>query len=229
MSRQEIIARYTNVLTRVDQEARAAPSYGGHLRKVKGSLQEELTESILRLAWEEAGGSANRLSIGDRKTYRVHVRPEYVAKQPDELRTYIESRLDDHFYRAQVDKHVFIGGQLVLGIECKAYAENAMLKRILLDFNILKTRHPDLVCCLLQLESMLGGDYSNPLATRFGSPSSHALMSLFPDVQLHIVTLLEGERHPNRPIHRLEFFKEMRVECLDLGIRQVRALLQPFV
>ncbi len=72
---------------------------------------------------------------------------------------------NQHHYWAKVDVHVFVDDNLVLGMECKSYTENAMLKRILVDFRMLKSLHPDLICCLLQMESMLGGGYSDPLAS----------------------------------------------------------------
>lgn len=105
-----------------------------------------------------------------------------------------------------------------------------MLKRILVDFRLLKTSYPDVVCCLLQLESMLGGQYSNPLASpQLGSPSSHTLMSMFPDIDLNIVTLLRGERKVNRPIHKPEFFKPLEIDCLDHAIGALGKMLSPFV
>jgi len=123
-----------------------------------------------------------------------------------------------------------VDGDLVLGVECKAYTENAMLKRILVDFTMLKTLYPDLVCCLLQLESQLGGSYSDPLADpQYGSPRSHTLMSYFPDVTLNVITLLEGERKVKEPIHDADHFKELHPELLDHGIGQLRDLLEPFV
>lgn len=105
-----------------------------------------------------------------------------------------------------------------------------MLKRILVDFSLLKSLHPDLICCLFQLESMLGGQYAHPLAhPQLGSPKSHVLMSFFPNVDLKIITLLEGERKVDRPIHKKPFFKPLTPACVDHAIEQVGELLKPFV
>jgi hypothetical protein len=80
------------------------------------------------------------------------------------------------------------------------------------------------------MESQLGGSFSNPLADpQIGSPSSHTLMSYFPDVTLNIVTLLEGERKIDRPIHQAEHFKELDPRTLDYAIRRFSEMLQPFV
>ena len=54
-------------------------------------------------------------------------------------------------------------------------------------------------------------------------------MSYFPEVSLNIITLLEGERNPARPIHDMQYYKELRPECVDLAIKQLRKLLLPFV
>lgn len=117
-----------------------------------------------------------------------------------------------------------------MGVECKSYAEMAMLKRILVDFWLLKLLHPNLVCCLLQLESMLGGDYSEPLAyPHISGTSAHTVMSYFPDIDLHIITLLEGDRKVNRPIHRAEYFKELIPDSVDNAINRLAQLLTAFV
>ena len=64
-----------------------------------------------------------------------------------------------------------------------------MIKRILVDFHLLKTKVPNLLCYLFQLESQLGGDYSSEVKNPKGSSPTHTLMSYFSDVDLNIVTL----------------------------------------
>ena len=204
-------------------------TYGGIIRAAKGKLVEQMAPHIVRLAWQDCGGNPARLSIDNVRTYPVPIQPGYVEALPEDIRDYINGRIDGHTYPARVDRHVFVDEGFVMGIECKSYAENAMLKRILVDFRLLKVLNNDLICCLLQLESMLGGDYSQPLAaTHYGSPSSHTLMSFFPEVDLKVMTLLEGERRVNRPIHQAAHFKELQPELLEAVIQQCAALLIPF-
>ena len=62
-----------------------------------------------------------------------------------------------------------------------------------------------------------------------GNPATHTLMSHFPEVDLHIITLLEGEREIDRPIHKPRFFKELKPECLDRAIETLAGLLEGFV
>lgn len=205
-------------------------AYGGVVRARKGKLVEDMTPHIVQLAWQAVGGSIERLSFGDVKTYKVPIQADYIASLPVEIREYINSRKHEYFYRAQVDQHVFVDGNPVMGIECKSYTENAMLKRILVDFRLLKSIHPNLICCLLQLESMLGGNYSDPLANpQAGSPSTHTLMSHFPEIDLNVITLLSGERRVDKPIHQQEYFKELTTEALEHAINRFSSLLASFV
>lgn len=222
---------YNGVVQAVDEQAsdQENRAYGGKLRAEKGKLVEKMARGIIRLGWQDIGGTRRRLSFGNFKKCRVHVTDDYIAKLPPPVAEHILRGMSAHYYRAHVDVHVFVDDTLVLGVECKTYAENAMLKRILVDFRLLKTAYPNLTCCLLQLESMLEGHYSDPVASpQLGSPSSHTLMSLFPDVDLNIVTLLRGERKVHRPIHKPEFFKPLEIDCLNHAIGALGKMLRPF-
>jgi hypothetical protein len=108
-----------------------------------------------------------------------------------------------------------------MGIECKSYAELSMFKRILVDFHLLKTIYPNLLCYLFQLENMLGGDYSSEIRSPKGSESSHTVMSYFPDVDLKIITLLTGERKVKKPIHKPEFFKPLTIDRLEVALEAI--------
>ena len=230
--RQYLIRSYNRVIGGMDEHATQEQSraYGGVLRSTKGNLVEVMAPHIINLAWRESGGSPERISIGSAISYRLPIKPDYVDRLQMEVRDYINARKDAYFYRSQVDVHVFVDNALIMGIECTSYAENAMIKRILVDFRLLKSLHPELICCLLQLESQLGGDYSDPSANpNMGSRSTHTLMSYFPEVDLNIMTLLDGERNIDRPIHRAEHFKQLRQERLERVINQFKALLTPFL
>ena len=231
-SRQELIRSYNLLVGGIEDEAidDDERAYGGVIRAAKGKLVESMASHIIRLAWLESSGPPARLSLGDTKRYMVPIQDEYIASLPREIADYINGRKQDYHYRAQVDLHVFVDGEFVMGIECKSYTENAMLKRILVDFRLLKSQQPDLICTLLQLESQLGGDYSNLRANpQMGSASSHTLMSYFPEVSLEIITLLEGERKIDRPIHHPQHFKELSPASLDNAISHFSELLKPFI
>ncbi len=231
-TREELIRAYNLLVGGIDEYATADDdrAYGGVIRAAKGKLVESMAYHIIRLAWQELGASPTRLSFESAKTYRVPIQSQYIESLPPEVSDFIKSAQSDYFYRVQVDRHIFVDDVFVMGVECKSYTENAMLKRILVDFRLLKSLHPGLVCCLLQLENMLGGDYSNPLAApQLGSASSHTLMSHFPEVSLNVITLLSGDRKVNRPIHNPDYFKPMRPEYLDRAISRFAQLLAPFV
>lgn len=105
-----------------------------------------------------------------------------------------------------------------------------MLKRILVDFYLLKKLFSNLICCLLQLETQLGGENTfPPIDSQIANRSTYTLMSYFPDVDLQILTLLEGKRLIQQPIHKPEYFKEMKPEFVKHAIQRFSKLLAPFV
>lgn len=232
--RRNLISSYNQVVGGIDEQAAGDTerAYGGVIRTAKGNLVEKMAPEIIKLAWREAGGIPECLTFGDTKRYRLPIKSAYVNRLPAAVKREIVAQKNRYYYNVHVDVHVFVDKKLVMGVECKAYAETAMLKRILVDFNLLKSLHPNLICCLLQLESMLGGDYSEPVranAVALGSPSAHTLMSYFPGVDLNILTLLEGERKVDRPIHIPAYFKELPPYRLDYVINRFQALLRPLL
>lgn len=231
-SRKGIIALYNKVMGGVEEGAASdvERAYGGVIRAEKGKLVETIAKYVVQIAWAEAKGAADRLSFDKPRRYKIPIQQDYIKRLPRPVRTHIRNRRNSYTYNAQVDVHVFIDGKLIMGVECKTYAENAMLKRILVDYTLLTGMHAGLVCTLFQLESQLGGDYSSlSEGETMGSASTHTLMSYFPSVDLHIVTLLEGERNISRPIHKPEYFKELKPENLDRAIARYADLLRPFV
>ena len=221
---------YGEVVGGLHEQALASDrAYGGVVRSAKGQLLEVMSEHVVGLAWAKAGGASERLSF-QKSAYKVPIRDDYVRRLPAFVQTEISANRSGYFYKGQVDKHVSVDGELVMGVECKAYAENAMLKRVLVDFHLLKSLHPSLICCLLQLESQLGGDFSDLAGSpAMGSRPTHTLMSHFPDVELNIVTLLAGERHPERPIHKPEHFKALSPQSLESAVGRFAGLLAPCV
>jgi len=189
--------------------------YGRFVHLAREKLQRHIAEQLVRATWAHVGGDAEVLDINARKI-AIPIQQSYIdrIKEP-EAAEHVRQNIDEYVYRPAVDKQVFIGGQFVIGIECKAYTENATLKRILVDFDLLKTQHPDLSCYLFQLESQLGGDYSAMTKPTYGSYSTHTIQSYF-SCDLHIVTLLAGERNINRPIHK--HFKPLKIESLQNAV-----------
>jgi hypothetical protein len=158
---QAIIEAYELLVNGIDKKAvgEKERAYGGIIRAGKGQLVESITQNLIMVAWEATGESANRLSFAH-KSFKFPIKKEYVhkIKQP-EVKKFILEHIDDYYYRFKPDVQACIDDRFVMGVECKAYTENAMFKRILVDFTLLKTTYPDLDCVLLELESQLGGDY----------------------------------------------------------------------
>jgi hypothetical protein len=74
---------------------------------------------------------------------------------------------------------------------------------------------------------MLGGDYCELNDVTFGSPATHALLSRS-NINLEIITLLEGERKVDRPIHKREYFKELKAKELLKAINIFADALSAF-
>lgn len=214
-----------DMLAQIDEHR----AYGGIIRATKGKLLEELCVEFVKIAWDELDGNPSELSFPSQKI-PIPLKKDYIYSiKSAEVRRWIQDNYSDFVFNAQVDVHVFIRNKFALGIECKAYTENAMLKRILVDFTLLKTKIPQMQCALLQLESQLTGDYSQidkPII--YGSHSSHTLMSYF-DVDLNIMTLLKGERCVDKPIHKMEYFKPLTSEGVCTVIENMEQLLSRYV
>ena len=179
---------------------------GGALRSLKGTLVETMTEEMILLAWKNLGGNPSRIKISKTK-YPIG---------------------DDkgNIYKLSQDKQVYIDDKFVLSVECKAYAEIAMYKRILVDAFLLKKHFPKLKFCLFQLESMLGGDYSFAVDHPNGSPSVKVLEYYFPNLDMEIITLLDGERNIKKEIHKRQFYKSLRPERLEHAVKYFERVLK---
>ena len=228
---REIIQEYDRVVRGVDKEARDAGerAYGGVVRGSKGKLVVGIARRLVELAWDSLGAEAARLSLQP-VAVRIPVREGYLERIVDpEVRDYIAAHIREMFYKIKPDVCVHIDGEFRVSVECKAYTENAMFKRILVDSYLLKQVHPHLSFVLIQLESQLGGDFSDiSRSVHLGSPPTHTLLSYF-DVDISIITLLEGERRVDRPIHKPEFYKPLKLESLERAVERMREVLRRFV
>ena len=183
-------------------------THGGRLRALKGQLVEHICEECVKYAWSSMGGDPNRLSIG-RKMY------------------YFWDN-EGNKYGLSQDKQVYIDRNFVLSIECKAYAELAMYKRVIVDCHILHSAFPELKFCLFLLESQLGGDYSTEIHPK-GSPQVKVINSFFPHIKLDIVVLLDGERDVKKPIHKRQFYKPLNPKRVLYAINYFKNVLRPYL
>ena len=215
-----LIAAYNKLVKGIDDEAAMsqARAYGGIIRAGKGELVESITTHLVKIAWEDIlHQSPARMDI-NKKKMPIGIKPQYIERILDpRIKNYIKENQAKLVYKFGTDVQVFIDGKLVLPIECKAYSENAMLKRILFDAVLMREAVGTDTYYLVQLESQLGGDYSELNDIAFGSPATHALLSHV-DVELKIITLLKGERKVDKPIHKAEFFKELKISELQKAV-----------
>jgi hypothetical protein len=223
-----IIKAYEDVVTGIEKKAlnnNLGRAYGGIIRAGKGQLVESIAKQVVILAGEKLGLSSDVLKI-TKKKLKIPIKNEYIKKIKDEyLKKHIEEHFKEYFYPLEIDWIVSIKNKPIMAIECKAYTENAMLKRILVDFTLLKNVYPNMSFVLFQLESQLGGDYSELKDNPLGSPSTHTLLSYF-DIPLVIITLLKGERKVEKPIHKKEFFKPLTKESIERAIEKISQIIE---
>jgi len=224
---KKIIEAYNDVVKGIDTEAKNNTDrfYGGIIRAGKGRLVESIGKSLVMLAWNKLKQEEQRLTMKGTHVM-IPIKKSYVDGLKDrELKEYITANLADYHYKYKPDIFVQIDGVPVFEIECKAYTENAMIKRILVDATLIKTVYPNMRFALLQLESQLGGDYSKLDKVTLGSKTTNTLLSYF-DIDLTIITLLKGERDIDRPIHR--YFKLLEEESLKRAIGIIAEVLKQY-
>ena len=215
-----LINAYNKLVKGIDDAASMSEdrAYGGIIRAGKGKLVEKVTSHLVQIAWTDIlDQDPSRMEI-NKKKIPIGIKNDYIQRISNpKVKAYVISNRDKLVYKFGTDVQVYIDGRLVLPIECKSYTENAMLKRILFDAKLMKEARGINTYYLVQLESQLGGDYSELNDISYGSPATHALLSHV-DVELKIITLLKGERKVDRPIHKPEFFKELKMNELKKAV-----------
>ena len=203
----------------------------GQIRGAKGAFVENIVDAIVALAWDELDGEADRFNIR-KQTGEITIEDDYVKNlMPESVRSHVQENRERYIYKIELDRAVEIDNALILGIECKSYIENAMLKRTLKDFELIaKLLYPKLIFCVFQLENSLGGDYGEvSKRVHLGSESTHTLLSHTPKVHLEIMTLLDGDRKSSREIHKRQYFKPLPIKNVATCVNKFRALLEPFI
>lgn len=216
-----LIAAYNKLMKGIDDAAIASSdrAYGGIIRAGKGALVESIATQLAMIAWcDVLNQEPARIEI-HRKKMPIGINDKYIDRIADPVvQDYVRNNREKMIYKFSTDVQVFIDGKLVLPIECKSFTENCMLKRILFDAELMKEAVGLDTYYLVQLESQLGGDYSELNDVTYGSPATHALLA-HTDIELVIITLLKGERKVNKPIHKPEFFKELRLCELQKAVQ----------
>ncbi|MDE3269166.1 MAG: restriction endonuclease [Pseudomonadota bacterium] len=170
----EIISYYESTIQSLFKEQ--SP---GKIRTTKAKMVEEIAKKLVLCACKDANLDNDKIYF-KQTTYVIPLHDSYLKGLADSyLKKYISKHKEKFFYRLGCDVQCYYGNRFLLAIECKSYTENAMLKRVLVDFSLLKNIFPDTQLVLLQLESMLGGDYSSLKSNIKGSKATHTIMSYF--------------------------------------------------
>ena len=216
-----------NTLNNAEQSEDRA--LGGVLRAEKGNLVEILAGEMVKIAWVKVlKEPLIRLTIDKKKT-EITMKEGYVDTLEDEvLKNHLIKNKDKYSYKFGTDVQVRIDGNMALAIECKSYTENAMMKRIIFDANLMHEAFRVKKYYLLQLESQLGGDYSSLATPTFGSPATNVLLSRS-NVPIVIITLVKGERKVKMPIHNPKYYKPINENQIKKAIDIFSIALKEFV
>ena len=227
MNENQLRKRLTDVRQHYLREIHAMwrVTQGGTLRSRKGKLVETMAKMLVRAAWEDLGHPMRALEFRKGK-HDIPLNKDYLDRiSPDELLNSIRENRAQYVYRLGCDVQCYLYENFALAVECKSYTEVAMFKRVLIDATLLKKKYPQIECVLLQLESQLGGDYKDVKYPPKGSPSAHTVMSHF-DVDLTIITLLQGERRVDEPIHQEQYFKDLALDSLHSAVGQLKKVIK---
>ena len=226
----DVIDLYEEVMFGIEKKALNSKdrAYGGVLRNKKGSLLEKIAKMLVIGSWEVIlGRSSKRIKFGTSK-FKVPIKREYLETLENEnISNYIKKNINDFYYNIGIDLHVYVDENFVLGVECKNYTENAMMKRVLFDMKLINQATGLNNFILLQLESQLGGDYHElkPLEETIGSSSTRTLLSHF-NIEPRIITLLEGKRKVSEPIHKEKYQKELKYENVERALHYFADILE---
>jgi len=178
----------------------------GAIRSIKGKIVEDITKNLVKIAWSGISSDEGRLRM-DRK--------KIVIKTNDEV------------YKLSQDLHIFIDNVFRISVECKSYTEVGVYKEILVDATLLKKAVLSInAFFVVQLENFLGGDYGLKIGAK-GSDSVITLNRVFPQVNINVITLLDGDRDIKNPLHLPEYFKPLTGERLNYAIEQFAESLLP--
>jgi len=173
----------------------------GAVRYTKGKVVEDITKDIIKMAWSKISPDETRLRMDKKK---------------------IVIKTNGEIYRLSQDIHVYIDNIFRISVECKSYTDVGMYKEIFVDARLFKKVIPTInAFFIVQLENFLGGDYGMKIEAK-GSDLVIILNKLYPEMNIIIITLLDGDRDINKPLHKPEYFKPLRDERLNYAIEQFR-------
>lgn len=211
----EVIAYYNTSMAALFNETKP-----GIVRARKGEIVETLAKKLLMITWTQVlGADAARLDQNQNKLdVRIKDEANYLNRLHDDaVKEDIRTNQARYIYKFSTDVHVFIDGELAIAIECKSYTETAMLKRIIFDSMLMDEALPHATHFLFELEKAFSHPY-------------HVLMSHHSH-NIEVITLLDGRRNAQKPIHREENFRDkpLKKERLIVAIEKFEAALKDWV
>ena len=171
----------------------------GEIRYTKGKIVEDITKDIISIAWSRISDPQNVLRTNNIK---------------------IPIKTNGETFKVSHDINVYIDDVFRISVECKSFMELTLYKRFLMEAYLLKRAVTTIeVFFVVQLENALGGDYGASI-TPNGRSQVIWLNKQFPDLNISIITLLDGKRASNKPLHMPEYFRPLTDERLEYAIDQ---------
>ena len=200
-------------------ELNNSKNVAGQIRHSKGNLVEEIAKELVFLACDDLKISRSRCRLTKGPVIIKIVNSSYVMTRD-------LSNPDDIECELELDNLLTVDGKLIMDIESKSYTEASMLKRIMMESYMVYQHYPNTAFVVLQLENALDGNYDvDTNGSDTGSGSAHVIMSVFPDVHLNILTLLDGNRSSIKPIHDPKYYKLMNKDKLRKAYSTIRKLI----
>ena len=126
-------------------------------------------------------------------------------------------------YIDKYDGYIVNENKIVMILEYKAYLENAMLKRCLLDAVFAQTVNEKIKYCICMLETSVQQN------DRDIGYNSHSLMSFFYEkfkTKIHMLLLLDGKRGINKDITEIKFVKKVNIHKLIEAVNFFKSNLE---
>ena len=188
---------------------------GGQQRGKKGEFVPQLCELFIRGSWDLLGGDFRRISV-----VRKHILvPVSTVGNAGSV-------------KIEIDSLVGVDGKPVTGFECKAYTENAMMKRVLFDYSALVSHAPEFsTVFLFQLQNAMGDGLQykigEALNSRLYNMARIQMKMRLPEIR--VVTLLPESRSSLRALHDADVTADLSDDRISEIIDVFKDTLRKFI
>jgi len=189
---------------------------GGIKRGIKGSTVRKIYSLIINHAIEE---TKSKYKLVMYKDLPKEIKKFNILKVPKKYEDKYNLNFSDEEkskgYECQYDGYIVFENKLVMLVEYKAYFENAMIKRCLMDATFAQLVDKKIIYCLCALETQVLQD------GREIGYNSHSLRNFFYEkfkTEIEVLFLLDEARIIGRDITEKENVKEVNIDKLKKAV-----------